>query len=68
MVEVGYTPLTKTVGIDTDAIIEPKPLAEWTAVEKSSSQSNSKGRNAIFITVGESEFKRISTCKTSKEA
>ncbi|KAM7507347.1 hypothetical protein LguiA_017800 [Lonicera macranthoides] len=68
MVEAGYTPPTKTVGTGTDAKIEPKPLAEWTAVEKSSSQSNSKGRNAIFMAVGESEFKRISTCKSSKEA
>ena len=68
MIEEGYTPPTKTVTEGENVSIMPKQMSEWSTAENSRSQFNSKGKNAIFMAVGETEFKRISTCKTSKEA
>ncbi|KAM7466661.1 hypothetical protein LguiB_014223 [Lonicera macranthoides] len=68
MVEEGYTPPVKSVTQGEVTSVVSKPMSEWTTNEKSRSQFNSKGKNAIFMAVGETEFKRISTCKTSKEA
>lgn len=64
----GYIIPTKSVVVGDVTTTVPKSHTELTTAEKTMSQSNSKGKNALFMAVGETEFKRISSCKTSKEA
>ena len=46
----------------------PKPKAQWTEDEKHASNFNNKAMNGIYNGVSAEEFRRISTCKTAKEA
>ena len=46
----------------------PKPVADWTQGEKNQTHWNDRAMNAIYNGVSHSEFHRISTCTTAKEA
>ena len=46
----------------------PKENNEFSESEKKLLHANNKALNAIFTSVGKSEFKRISTCKTAYDA
>lgn len=46
----------------------PKPKTQWTKDEEQASNYNNKAVNGIYNEVIAEEFRRISTCKTAKEA
>ncbi|RWR78508.1 putative serine/threonine-protein kinase NAK [Cinnamomum micranthum f. kanehirae] len=54
--------------IVADGKTVPKPKARWTKDEKHASNCNKKAMNGIYNGVSAEEFRRISTCKTTKEA
>lgn len=45
-----------------------KAIAEWTTEEKNNATANDKAINAIYISVSNEEFSRISRCEIAKEA
>jgi len=63
----GYSHPTKPFAKGSTIKVK-KNLSEFTKEEKQESLSNNKGKNCIFMSVNEQEFKRISLCNTSKEA
>ena len=67
VIENGYTFPTKPAAEGSIVRIR-KLLSEFTKEEKQISLCNNKGKNAIFMSINEHEFKRISSCTTSKEA
>ena len=48
--------------------IVPKPKAQWSKDNKYASNCNNKAMNGIYNGVSAEEFRRISICKTAKEA
>ncbi|XXG89743.1 hypothetical protein AAC387_Pa12g1673 [Persea americana] len=54
--------------ITTDGITGPKPEDKWTKEEELATTCNSRALNAIYNGVSMSEFCRIFTCTTAKEA
>ena len=67
IIENGYNYPTKPATEGSDERVK-KILSEFTQEEKTISRNNNKGKNAIFMSINEYEFKRISSCTTSKEA
>jgi hypothetical protein len=43
-------------------------IAKWTMEEKSAATANDKALNAIFISVSNEEFSRVSRCEIAKQA
>jgi hypothetical protein len=43
-------------------------IAKWTTEEKSAAMANDKALNAIFISVSNEEFSRVSRCEIAKQA
>ena len=64
IVEDGYSRLTIVANGQT----VPKLKAQWTKDEKHAFNCNNKAMNEIYNEVFAEEFRRISTCKTAKEA
>ena len=60
----GYTLPTVVV----DGVIVLKPKEQWTKEEELASTCNYRANNAIYNGVTMSEFRRVSTCTTTKEA
>ena len=54
--------------ITADGVTGPKPEDKWTKDEELAATCNSRALNAIYNGVSISEFRRISTCTTAKEA
>ncbi|XXG79823.1 hypothetical protein AAC387_Pa09g0814 [Persea americana] len=64
IVEEGYSKPTIVANGQTVS----KPKAQWTKDEKHASNCNNKAMNRIYNGVSTEEFRRVSTCKTTKEA
>ena len=62
-VEFGWTHPTEVV----DTITVPKPRNKWTKDENERSSHNWKGINALFNSLNQTEFSRVSACETAKE-
>ena len=54
--------------ITTDGVTGPKLEEKWNREEELAATCNSRALNAIYNGVSMSEFRRISTCTTAKEA
>ena len=54
--------------ITTDGVTSPKPEDKWTKEEELAATCNSRALNTMYNGVSMSEFRRISTCTTAKEA
>ena len=64
IVEEGYSKPT----IVADGKTIPTHKAQWSKDDKHVSNCNNKAMNGIYNGVSAEEFRRISTCKTAKEA
>ncbi|KAL5813791.1 hypothetical protein ACOSQ4_024432 [Xanthoceras sorbifolium] len=64
-IEEGYTPLTTT---SEDGRRTLKPKSTWTPTYYSLATWNSKGLNAIFCGVDDSQYRHIQKCESAKEA
>jgi hypothetical protein len=51
-----------------DGVMTVKETSDWTANERVLASWNSKGINAIFMSVSPEEFMRISNCEIAKDA
>lgn len=58
----------KSPTVDVDGKTVPKPVVDWTQGDKNQTHWNDRAMNAIYNGVNHSEFHRISTCATAKEA
>ena len=65
MLVKGYTAPTIT---DTEGKIVPKPEKTWNDNDLNNYKWNNQGLNAIQCNVTEEEFRKISSCTTSKQA
>ena len=64
IIKEGYSKPTIVVSGQT----VHKPKAKWTKDKKHVSNCNNKAMNSIYNGVSADEFRKISTCKTAKEA
>ena len=60
----GYN--SPTVEVEGKTVL--KPVADWTQGDKNQTHWNDRAMNAMYNGVSHSEFRRISTCTTAKEA
>ena len=57
-----FMPMTKNeVGDDI-----PKPLSQWSELEKKKISLNSKAMNALFCPLDKKEFHRVSSCESTQ--
>ncbi|KAL5772623.1 hypothetical protein ACOSQ2_012547 [Xanthoceras sorbifolium] len=63
-IEDGYTPLTT---ISEDGIRSLKPKSTWTPTDYSLATWNSKGLNASFCGIDDSQYRHIKKCESAKE-
>ena len=64
-VEDGWTPPSFTAD---DGTVKPLPKDRWTANQKAMRDYDAKALNAITCAMNAEEYKKIMTCKTSKQA
>ncbi|KAF9589017.1 hypothetical protein IFM89_018256 [Coptis chinensis] len=67
-IENGWIWPSVTIGEGVAAVTTPIARNKWNETQKTLSSFNSKGLNAIFTAMSPNEFRRISSCTTSKEA
>ena len=62
-IEIGWVNPTEILG-DVPTI---KPRSKWSKEEIENSSYNGKGVNALFNSLSQTEFSRVSACETAKE-